>query len=108
MKKLLIIISSILIVLSISAQSVKAPKLIVGIVVDQMRPDYFTRFKDQFGKEGFINLRENGLMMWNVHYNYVPTYTGPGHASIYSGTTPRYHGIIGNDIYKREIGRAHV
>ncbi|MEI6900873.1 MAG: alkaline phosphatase family protein [Bacteroidota bacterium] len=103
MKKLLFIISCLLIVLSANAQSIKGPKLIVGIVVDQMRPDYLTRFKDQFGKEGFNNLRENGVMMWNVHYNYVPTYTGPGHASIYSGTTPRYHGIIGNDIYYRDL-----
>ena len=82
------------------------PKLVVGIVVDQMRPDYLTRFYDQFGDGGFKKLMSGGFTMWNIHYNYIPTYTGPGHASIYSGTTPRYHGIVGNDIYYRETGKS--
>jgi hypothetical protein len=83
------------------------PRLVVGIVVDQMRPDYLTRFYEQFGNGGFKMLMSNGYTMWNVHYNYIPTYTGPGHASIYSGTTPRFHGIIGNDIYSRETKKAN-
>jgi predicted AlkP superfamily pyrophosphatase or phosphodiesterase len=81
---------------------ISRPRLVVGVVVDQMRPDYLTRFYGEFGNGGFKRLMSNGYMMWNVHYNYIPTYTGPGHASIYSGTTPRFHGIIGNDIYDRE------
>ncbi|MFZ4523157.1 MAG: alkaline phosphatase PafA [Bacteroidales bacterium] len=90
-----------IITLPVFAQ-LKRPKLIVGIVVDQMRPDYLTRFYDQFGEGGIKTLMSGGFTMWNIHYNYIPTYTGPGHASIYSGTTPRYHGIIGNDIYYRD------
>jgi predicted AlkP superfamily pyrophosphatase or phosphodiesterase len=82
------------------------PKVIVGIVVDQMRPDYLSRFYNQFGNGGFKTLMSDGFTMWNIHTNYIPTYTGPGHASIYSGTTPRYSGIIGNDIYNREIKKA--
>ena len=84
----------------------KQPKLIVGIVVDQMRPDYLTRFNDQFGGGGFKKLMSDGFTMWNIHYNYIPTYTGPGHASIYSGTTPKYHGIVGNDIYYRDAKKS--
>jgi predicted AlkP superfamily pyrophosphatase or phosphodiesterase len=42
-------------------------------------------------------------MLKNAHYNYVPTYTGPGHASVYSGTTPAIHGIIGNDWYDKTL-----
>ena len=84
----------------------KRPKLVVGIVVDQMRPDYLTRFYDQLGDGGFKKLMSDGFTMWNIHYNYIPTYTGPGHASIYSGTTPRYHGIVGNDIYYRDAKRS--
>jgi predicted AlkP superfamily pyrophosphatase or phosphodiesterase len=80
----------------------RVPKLVVGIVVDQMRPDYLNRFIDDYGSGGFKRLISNGFTLWNVHYNYIPTYTGPGHASIYSGTTPRYHGVIGNDIYYRD------
>jgi len=72
------------------------PKLVVGIVVDQMRYDYLTRFWDQFGEEGFKRLINNGYNFKNNHFNYVPTYTGPGHASVFTGTTPEYHGIIGN------------
>ncbi|GGG21167.1 alkaline phosphatase family protein [Christiangramia forsetii] len=72
------------------------PKLVVGIVVDQMRYDYLTRFWGQFGDEGFKRLVNEGFNFKNNHFNYVPTYTGPGHASVFTGTTPEYNGIIGN------------
>ncbi|MEP3838012.1 MAG: alkaline phosphatase PafA [Algibacter sp.] len=79
------------------------PKLVVGIVVDQMRYDYLTRFYNKYGDGGFKRMMEEGFNCKNNHYNYVPTYTAPGHASIYTGTTPKYHGIIGNNFYDREI-----
>jgi predicted AlkP superfamily pyrophosphatase or phosphodiesterase len=78
------------------------PKLVVGIVVDQMRQDYLYRFAPKFGNGGFKRLMNDGFMMRNAHYNYVPTVTGPGHASIYTGTTPAVHGVIGNDWYEKE------
>ncbi|OUJ74834.1 alkaline phosphatase PafA [Hymenobacter crusticola] len=87
------------------AQSRQTPKLIVGIMVDQMRPDYLTRFNDQFGEDGFKRLLREGFQCRNTHYNYVPTVTGPGHSSVYTGTTPRYHGIIGNSWYDRRLHR---
>ncbi|MBT8266197.1 MAG: alkaline phosphatase family protein [Bacteroidia bacterium] len=77
------------------------PKLIVGIVVDQMRYDYLTRFANKFGDGGFKRLIGEGFNCSNNHFNYVPTYTGPGHASIYTGTTPKYHGIISNNWYDK-------
>jgi hypothetical protein len=46
---------------------------------------------------------KDGFMMNNGHYNYIPTYTGPGHASVYTGATPATHGIIGNDWYVRKL-----
>ncbi|MUU79583.1 alkaline phosphatase PafA [Winogradskyella endarachnes] len=79
------------------------PKLVVGIVVDQMRYDYLTRFNAKFGEGGFKRMIKEGFNCKNNHFNYVPTYTGPGHASIYTGTTPKYHGIIGNNFYDKEI-----
>ena len=82
------------------------PKLVVGVVVHQMRPDYLTRYYKQYVDGGFTKLMSGGYTLWNVHYNYIPTYTGPGHASIYSGTTPRFHGIVGNDMYDRETKKA--
>jgi len=77
------------------------PKLIVGITVDQMRYDYLLRYWNDFGDSGFRRLVNEGFLCHNLHYNYMPTYTGPGHASIFTGTTPSYHGIIQNDWYDR-------
>ena len=80
------------------------PKLVVGIIVDQMRYDYLTRFWAQYGEGGFKRLVNQGFNCKNHHYNYAPTSTGPGHASVYTGTTPATHGIIGNDWYDKELG----
>ncbi|WP_020527035.1 alkaline phosphatase PafA [Flexithrix dorotheae] len=87
------------------AQTTEKPKLLVGIVVDQMRAEYLYRFRGNFGAGGFNRLMGEGFNSKNTHYNYVPTYTGPGHASIYSGTTPRNHGIVANDWYSRDLKR---
>lgn len=77
------------------------PKLVVGVVVDQMRYDYLTRFWDKFGEDGFKKLISEGFNFKNHHFNYIPTYTAPGHASVYTGTTPRSHGIISNSWYDK-------
>uniref|UniRef100_UPI00404B81B5 alkaline phosphatase PafA n=1 Tax=Gelidibacter sp. TaxID=2018083 RepID=UPI00404B81B5 len=82
------------------------PKLIVGIVVDQMRYDYLTRFYSKYSDGGFKRMMNEGFNCKNNHFNYVPTYTGPGHASVYTGTTPKYHGIIGNDWYDKELKKS--
>lgn len=82
--------------------SLKQPKLVIGIVVDQMRQDYIYRYWDKFGNGGFKKLIQEGYFFKNAHFNYVPTYTGPGHASIYTGTSPATHGIIANDWYDKE------
>lgn len=88
------------------AQQQPTPKLVVGIVVDQMRYDYISRFWNHFGHDGFRKLVNNGFNCRNLHYNYGPTYTGPGHASIFSGATPRHHGVIANNWFDRETGRS--
>ena len=78
------------------------PKLVVGIVVDQMRQEYLYRYYEQFGYGGFKRIMEEGFMVKNMHYNYTPTYTGPGHASVYTGTSPAVHGIVGNSWYSKK------
>lgn len=78
------------------------PKLVIGIVIDQMRYDYLIKFKNNFTKGGFLKLMNEGVFLKNVHYNYIPTYTAPGHASIYTGTTPRFHQIIANEWYDKK------
>lgn len=83
----------------------KQPKLVVGIVVDQMRHDYIYRYWNKFGNGGFKKIINEGFFYKNAHFNYVPTYTGPGHASIYTGTSPATHGIISNDWFVKETGK---
>jgi predicted AlkP superfamily pyrophosphatase or phosphodiesterase len=79
------------------------PKLVVGIVVDQMRHNYLPLYWDDFKEGGFKRLIKEGFSFANHHYNYFPTYTGPGHAAIYTGTTPSVNGIVGNSWYDRSI-----
>ena len=81
------------------------PRLVVGIIVDQMRYDYLFRFKDDFSSGGFNRLIREGFLFENANYNYVPTYTAPGHACVYTGTTPSVNGIISNDWYDRSLGK---
>jgi predicted AlkP superfamily pyrophosphatase or phosphodiesterase len=89
---------------SVASKEYERPKLVVGIVVDQMRYDYISRFWNGYSEGGFKRLVKEGFNFKNNHYNYAPTITGPGHASVYTGTTPASHGIIGNDWYDKEIG----
>lgn len=88
---------------TIFAQQENKPKLIVGVVIDQMRSEYLYRFQDNYSENGFKRLMRDGFNVKNTHYNYIPTATGPGHASIYTGTTPENHGIVTNDWYDRTL-----
>ncbi len=92
------------VITSLSAQQ-QRPKLVVGIVVDQMKMEYLYRFSNDFSENGFKRLMKEGYTFQNTHYNYLPTYTAPGHASIYTGTTPALHGIIGNEWFSRKLGK---
>jgi predicted AlkP superfamily pyrophosphatase or phosphodiesterase len=84
----------------VSAQTGK-PKAVIGIVVDQMRQEYLYRFAPKYGDGGFKRLMNQGFMVKNAHYNYIPTLTGPGHATVYTGATPSVNGVIGNEWYER-------
>lgn len=81
------------------------PKLVIGIVVDQMRYDYLYRFYNQYSENGFKRLLNDGFSCENTHYNYTPTNTAPGHASIFTGATPTNHEIINNNWYSRTENR---
>jgi len=103
MRKLLVSGSLFFLIVTSFAQPANTPKLVVGIVVDQMRQEYLYRFERKYGDGGFKRLMDQGFMLRNAHYNYAPTVTGPGHASVYTGTTPSYHGIINNDWYDKNL-----
>ena len=81
------------------------PKLVVGLVVDQMRWDYLYRYYDKFGNDGFKRLLNQGFSLNNVHINYLPTYTAIGHTTIYTGSVPAIHGIAGNDWFDKSKGK---
>lgn len=81
------------------------PKLIVGVVVDQMRWDYLYRYGNRYGAGGFKRLLQEGFSCENTLINYTPTITACGHTCVYTGSVPAIHGIIGNTWYSPELGR---
>ncbi len=104
-KNIFLLFSFFILSLGCKSQSIKSqkPKLVVGIVVDQMRYDYLIRFANKYGNDGFKRLLNQGFSLENAHINYIPTYTAVGHASIYTGTTPTNHGIISNNWYDKYL-----
>ena len=88
------------------AQTPARPKLVVGIVVDQMRWDYLYRYADRWAAGGFKRLMQEGFSCEQTFVNYIPTYTAPGHACIWTGSIPAIHGIAGNDWIDRATGKA--
>ncbi|MCT4622053.1 MAG: alkaline phosphatase family protein [Schleiferiaceae bacterium] len=99
MKKLLL---ALFIPFNLLAQN---PKLVVCVVVDQMRYEMLDRYAYNFGTEGFNRLTQEGFSFTNCNYNYIPTYTGPGHATIFTGKDPSHHKIIANDWYDPNKGK---
>lgn len=80
----------------VAVQSVKRPRLVVGLVVDQMRWDFLYRYNERYSAGGFKRLMAQGFSCENTMIPYLPTYTAVGHTSIYTGSVPAIHGIIGN------------
>jgi predicted AlkP superfamily pyrophosphatase or phosphodiesterase len=79
------------------------PKIVVGLVIDQMRWDYLYRYSNRYGDGGFNRLIKKGFSFENTLIPYTPTYTAPGHASIYTGAVPATNGIVGNNWYDKTI-----
>jgi predicted AlkP superfamily pyrophosphatase or phosphodiesterase len=110
LRKISIAAVTLLSVFTINAQKNKnsqleRPKLVVGLVVDQMRWDYLYRFYNKYGNDGFKRLLGTGYSLNNVHIPYVPTVTALGHTCIYTGSVPAIHGIAGNDWTDKETGQ---
>lgn len=96
-KKFQLTLIAVLIALSATAQGVERPKLVVGLVVDQMRWDYLYHYRDLYGQGGMRRLVDEGFSCENTMINYLPTVTAIGHSSIYTGSVPALHGIAGNN-----------
>ena len=81
------------------------PKLVVGIMVDQMRWDYLYRYYERYGNGGFKRMLNEGFSCENTYINYIPSVTGVGHATVYTGSVPAIHGIAGNDWIIQATGK---
>lgn len=89
-----------------STKAVQRPKLMIGLVVDQMRWDYLYRYYDRYSDGGFKRMLSEGFSCDNNMIDYIPTKTAIGHATIYTGTTPAFHGIAGNDFIIQSTGKS--
>jgi predicted AlkP superfamily pyrophosphatase or phosphodiesterase len=92
----------------LSAATNGKPKLVLVIMVDQFRYDYLERFEDLFGKDGFRRLMNDGAFFTNANYDYVPTYTAPGHAAVHTGSVPAQNGVVGNEWFDRVTGKRRI
>lgn len=84
---------------AVASATLDRPKLVVGLVVDQMRWDYLYRYYNRYVQGGFKRMINEGFSVENTLIPYTPTYTAVGHSSIYTGSVPAVTGIIGNDWY---------
>ncbi|HEY8688647.1 MAG TPA: alkaline phosphatase PafA [Chitinophagaceae bacterium] len=82
------------------------PKLVIGIVVDQMRWDFLYRYYDLYSNNGFKRLLNEGFSCENTLIPYLPTYTAPGHTCIYTGSIPAIHGIVGNSWFDKSTNKS--
>jgi len=117
MKKVLLVPFTLFWVLTIAAQNsnslsvsnksaIPRPKLVVGIVVDQMRWDYLYRYFDRYAPNGgFKRLLNKGFSCENTFIPNTPTVTACGHAGVFTGTVPAIHGITGNDWWDYDLNK---
>src|SRR5436190_11853790 len=112
MRRLMIFILLVFFTLAVAGQmepasSNQRPKLVIGIVVDQMRWDYLYRYYDRYlPTGGFKRLLNQGFSCENTMIPYAPSLTACGHSSIYTGSVPAINGITGNDWYDSHLDKS--
>ena len=113
LKRFMLFLATFFVCTQINAQQIKKvvdsnqinrPRLVVGLVIDQMRWDYLYRYKHRFVRGGFNRLLKHGYSFENNFIPYTPAVTGSGHTAIYTGSVPALHGIVGNDWVERSDG----
>ncbi len=88
-----------------SFAQIAKPKLVIGLMIDQMRWDYLYRFNALYGPNGFKRLLNQGFSNENAMIPYVPTYTAVGHSCVYTGSVPAITGIPGNNWFDKTTNR---
>lgn len=99
MKRKLLALMMLLVCMTGWSKDIERPKLIVGIVIDQMRWDYLYYYYDKYGESGLKRLLNEGFSCENNMISHVPTVTAIGHSTVYTGSVPAFHGIAGNNFY---------
>ena len=95
------LITAALLISAVAANAqVERPKLVVGIVVDQMRWDYLYYYSDEYGDRGVNRLVREGYSFEDTEISHAPATTAAGHTAIYTGSVPSLHGIAGNYFYQ--------
>ena len=89
-----------------STSDLSRPKLVIGLVVDQMRWDYLYRYYNRYQANGFKRLLNEGFSCENTQIDYIPTVTAAGHTGIYTGSVPAITGIAGNDWIVQANGKS--
>ncbi len=84
---------------------VQRPKLVVGIVIDQMRWDFLYRYYDRYGPGGFKRMINDGFSCDNTMINYIPSVTAVGHSTVFTGSVPAIDGIAGNEWFDQLTGK---
>jgi predicted AlkP superfamily pyrophosphatase or phosphodiesterase len=96
-KFIITVVLSICFIINVSGQGAyippEKPKLVIGIVVEQLRFDQLEKFRDRLCENGIRKLLNEGTYFKNASYNYILTQSAPGHATIATGTEPSFHGI---------------
>jgi predicted AlkP superfamily pyrophosphatase or phosphodiesterase len=106
MKKFLLFLFLVLATAPVlKAQSTSKPKLVIGMMVDQMRWDFLYKYSDRYSQGGFKRLLREGFSCENAMIDYTPSYTAAGHAAVYTGSVPSLNGIPGNNWYDRGSGK---
>ncbi|MFM7223579.1 MAG: alkaline phosphatase PafA [Bacteroidota bacterium] len=110
MKRGIVVIAWMMSVYGLTAQpsktSVKSPKLVVGMMVDQMRWDFIYRYQHRYGEGGFKRILREGFTNEDAHIPFAQTVTAIGHACVYTGSVPAFNGIMGNEWYDRSLKRS--
>jgi predicted AlkP superfamily pyrophosphatase or phosphodiesterase len=108
-KRILSFVGCLTVVLPLLAQNgareLPRPKLVVGLMVDQMRWDFLYRYYGRYGENGFKRLLREGFSCEQTFIPYAQTVTAAGHACVYTGSVPAINGIMGNEWYDRAQGR---
>jgi predicted AlkP superfamily pyrophosphatase or phosphodiesterase len=103
MKKYPLLIILILYCFKLSGQGAylppDKPRLVIGIVVEELKYDQLEKFRDRFGENGIKRLISEGTYFKNASFEYMLTQSAPGHATIATGAEPSFHGIPSDDWY---------